>query len=410
MFRIRHVPPSLDKFFRPLTGHLHWHHDTYFRVLVVPIALMWGRRHVATLDRDLDPPLHRTRCTNFFLVERWDPEAARRQQAQEWLRALPPQRGEPLSRRSDASQQANRGHVRDAVAKMKDPTSDASMQGHQDVCRLLVFRQQVIPWGLRLSVKQAQGGAVGVPFRHTPALAAQLIRELQAPASVKVMVRCDAYSRCPTVVKACREQHCHLASTLKSPRRLFTHGWQRKAGRSGRNRFRRRRTATRVLVQPAGEGRSRDLDAGWLQGRKLGGLQVVFSRTGGARQIRGLVTDAPEVSAARLIQAYDRRWEIAPFFKARKPWLELGHAQKRPARAAVIHRHLVCFASALLTHRRMARRGAQGQRTRDKAANRSPATAQDQLRGLLWEDLVTYLKEQCHEKSALAARERLRVA
>jgi len=61
-------------------------------------------------------------------------------------------------------------------------------------------------------------------------------------------------------------------------------------------------------------------------------------------------------------------------------------------------------------HLRIARIGAQGQRTRDKAANLSTATAQDQLRGLLWEDLVTYLKEQRHEKSVLAELERLRVA
>ena len=98
------------------------------------------------------------------------------------------------------------------------------------------------------------------------------------------------------------------------------------------------------------------------------------------------------------------------FFKDRKQLLGLGHYQNRPYRAAVIHLQLVCFAYALLTHLRIARIGAQGQRTRDKAANLSTATAQDQLRGLLWEDLVTYLKEQCHEKSALAELERLRVA
>jgi IS4 transposase len=165
-----------------------------------------------------------------------------------------------------------------------------------------------------------------------------------------------------------------------------------------------------VLVKPHGEVRYRYLDAGWLQVSKLGGLHVVFSRKGAARKILGLVTDDPEVSAAGLIQAYDRRWEIEQFFKDSKQLLGLGHYQNRPYRAAVIHLHLVCFAYALLTHLRIARLGAQGQRTRDKAANLSTATAQDQLRGLLWEDLVTYLKEQCHEKSALAELERLRVA
>jgi hypothetical protein len=59
---------------------------------------------------------------------------------------------------------------------------------------------------------------------------------------------------------------------------------------------------------------------------------------------------------------------------------------------------------------RIARPGARGQWRRDKAADLSNAAAQDQLRDLLWEDLVAYLEEQCHEKSVLAELERLRVA
>jgi hypothetical protein len=86
---------------------------------------MWGRRNVANLYRYLDTPLHRTRFNNFFLVERWDPEAALRQKAQELLRALHPQRGETRSLLIDDSKQAKRGQVMDAVATMKDPTSDA---------------------------------------------------------------------------------------------------------------------------------------------------------------------------------------------------------------------------------------------------------------------------------------------
>ncbi len=90
MFRIIRVPPSLDKFFQPLQGHFHWDHFAYFRLLVLTIACMWGRRHVANLYRYLDTEHHRTRFNNFFLVERWDPEVALGQQAQALLRSLRP--------------------------------------------------------------------------------------------------------------------------------------------------------------------------------------------------------------------------------------------------------------------------------------------------------------------------------
>src|SRR5262245_53983045 len=96
MFRIIRVPPVLDKFFRPLRGHFHWDHFTYFRLLVVTMAFMWGRRNVANLYRYLDAPHHRTRFNNFFLVQRWDPEAVLRQQAQDLLRSLHLGNGETL--------------------------------------------------------------------------------------------------------------------------------------------------------------------------------------------------------------------------------------------------------------------------------------------------------------------------
>lgn len=410
MFRIIRVPPSLDKFFRPLHRHFHWNHFTYFRLLVLTMAFMWGRRNVANVCRYLDAAPHRTRFNNFFLVERWDAEAALRQKAQELLRALHPLPGDTLYLLIDDSKKAKRGKVMDAVAKMKDPTTDAYIRGHQYVCAILVYRHHVIPWGIRLYVKKTQCPAVGVPFQKTTELAAQLIREFKAPTGVKVMVLFDAYYLCHTVVKACRAQHFHFASTLKSNRCLFKHGWKLKAGRYGRNLCRRRRTTALVLVKPHGEVRYRYLDAGWLHVSNLGVLHVVFSRKGAARKALGLVTDAPELSAPGLVQAYDRRWEIEQWLKDTKQLLGLGHYQNRPYRAAVIHLHLVCFAYALLTHLRIERDGAQGQRTRKKAADLSTAAAQDQLRGVLWEDLMAYLKERCHETSLLAELARLRVA
>jgi hypothetical protein len=68
------------------------------------------------------------------------------------------------------------------------------------------------------------------------------------------------------------------------------------------------------------------------------------------------------------------------------------------------------FADALLTHRRIARTGAQCQRTRAKAAGISIAAVQDQLRSLLWEDLTTYLQEERLGQPVIQELERLRVA
>jgi hypothetical protein len=410
MFRIVRVPASLDKFFQPLQGHFHGDHFAYFRLLVLTFACLWGRRNVAHVYRYLDAVHHRTRFNNFFLVERWNPEAALRQQAQALLRGLHPGKRETISLIIDDSKTAKRGQTMDAIAKMKDPTTDASIRGHQYVCGTLLFRRHVIPWGIRLDVKQESCAMVGVPFQKTTQLAAHLIREFNAPTGVKVVVLCDAYYLCPTVVKACRDKRFHFASTLRSNRSLFKLGWQLKAGRYGRNQFRRRRTDTLVITKPHGSARYRFVDAGWLEVSKLGALHVVFSRQGTAKKILGLVTDAPQLSAADIIRTYDKRWTIEQWLKDTTQLLGLGQYQNRSYWAAVTHLPLVCFAYALLTHLRIARTGAQGHRTHDKAADVSTAAAQDQLRSLLWEDLIAYLKEERHGQPMLEELERLRVA
>jgi SRSO17 transposase len=410
MCRILRVPPSLDKCFQPLQGHFHWDQFADFRLVVLTIACMWGRRNVANLHRYLDTEHHRTRVNNFLLVERWDPDVALGQQAQALLRSLRPKTGETIYVVLDDSKKAKRGTTMDAVAKMQDSTTDAYIRGHQDVCAILVCRDHVIPFGIRLSVKQAYCPALGLPFRKTTALAAQLIREFKAPPGVKVVVLCDAYYRCPTVVKACREQHFHFASTLQSHRSLFKQAWKLKAGRYGRNLFRRRRTHTLALSKPHGPVHDRFVDAGWLQVSTLGPLHVVFSRKGTAKMILGLVTDAPTLAAPDIIRTYEKRWTIAQWIQDTKPRLGLGHYQNRSYWAAVTHLHLVCFAYALLTHLRIERHGAQGRRTRATAADLSTAMAQDQLRGLLWGDLIIYLKEKRHSPSVIEELERLRVA
>jgi hypothetical protein len=152
------------------------------------------------------------------------------------------------------------------------------------------------------------------------------------------------------------------------------------------------------------------VEAGWLGVSKLGPWPVVFSRKGTTNKLLGVVTDDPQLSAADIIRTDDKRWTIEPWLKDVKPLLGLGQYQNRSYGAAVTHLPLVCFAYALLTHLRIERIGAQGQRTRHKTAHVSTAVAQDQLRSWLWEDLMTYVQEECPDQAVSETLERLRVA
>jgi hypothetical protein len=121
------------------------------------------------------------------------------------------------------------------------------------------------------------------------------------------MVLFDAHYLCPTVVKACRATRFHCASTLKSHRSLFKQGWKLKAGRYGRNLCRRRRPDPLDLAKPYRPVHDRVVEAGWREVSPLGPLHVVFSRKRTAKTILGLVTDAPQLSAADVIRTYEKR-------------------------------------------------------------------------------------------------------
>jgi hypothetical protein len=125
------MPSALDPFFCAIKPHFRGDHWTYFRVLVLVIAVAWGRRHVANLYRYLDAPYHRRRFNNFFLVARWDPAAALRQQARELLQALHPQPGAMVSLVIDDATKAQRGTAMEAVAKRRETTTEADIRGQQ---------------------------------------------------------------------------------------------------------------------------------------------------------------------------------------------------------------------------------------------------------------------------------------
>lgn len=414
MFKIIRVPAILDSFFRSLTTEFHWDHFEYFRLLVLSIAVAWGRRNVSNLYRHLDADTHRTRFNNFFVVARWDGARCLRVKAGELLADLDLQTGDVVYLILDDSVSRKRGKQMEAVGYLHDPVSGRTVLGHQYVTAVIKARGHVIPFGIRLYVKKEHAkkkGAQGVKvaFRKLTELAADLIREFVPPAGVKVVVLFDSYYLCPKVVAACREQGFHYVSVLKRNRNLWKNGRKLKAGSYGLRTY--RRNPKQHLKNSGGNRKAHYylVDAGWMDVGDLGPHHVVFSRKGQDPSILGIVTDDRRLTARGMVCAYSERWGIEVFFKDAKQLLGLGQYQNGSYAAAVTHLHLVCFAYALLTHLRM--KGEKGKRKRNHAATwPSTSEAQNGLRRLVWRDLVDYLEELPSGTSFVKELERLLVA
>jgi SRSO17 transposase len=223
-----------------------------------------------------------------------------------------------------------------------------------------------------------------------------------------VVVLFDTYYLCRTVVKACRDRGFRFASTLKSNRNLWRRGRKLKAGPYGSTAYRRGRKRTLKLTRGKRTAHYRLVDADWMSVGDLGSLHVVFSRKNRGKKILGIVSDDPELSAEQIVEVYTHRWGIEVFFKDVKQHLGFGQYQNGSYRAAVTHLHLVCFAYALLTHLRI--EGAQGKRKKPNAATVSTSEAQNELRRLVWRDLVTHLEELPTGDAVIKELERLLIA
>ena len=404
MFRIKRVPENLTSFFASLKEHFHWDHFEYFRNLVLVIAVAYGRRNISNLYRQLEAERHRTRYNNFILLDRWGQEVCLGQKATELIVRLKPRRGERIFFIVDDSKHRKRGKHMDAVGWVHDPVTGKSVLGHLYVTAIVKFRGVIVPWGVRLYAKKEPCAQLGLPFGKTTELAAELIESFTPPEGVKVTVLFDSFYLCKTVVKACRAKGFRFASTLKANRNLFRGSRKLKAGSYGLRAYRRGTKKTLRL----GEATYCLVDAGWMGVGDLGPLHVVFSRKGKERKVLGIVSDDPELSAEGIVEVYTHRWSIEVFFKDVKQLMGLGQYQNGSYQAAVTHLHLVCFAYALLTHLRL--EGAQGKTKNRHAAAMSTSEAQNELRRLVWRDLVAYLQGLPDGGSVVKELERLFVA
>jgi SRSO17 transposase len=393
MFKIVRFPLKLKSFFSPLENQFHYNHFEHFQILVLLIAFSWGRRNVAALYRHLDSrnQPHRSRFNNFLSVDRCDYAAVLRLKAGELLALLAPAKGEIAELILDDSKKQKHGKQMEAVGWIKDPLSGKTIRGHQFVTATVCFCGYTIPFGIRLYIKKEDSRALGRPFKKTTELAAELIREFEAPQGVHVRVLFDSYYLCPVVVKECRKKGFRFVSTLKSNRNLFKNGRKHKTGKYGKNTFHNHPKKTVCIQKSTGSVKYTYVDAGWMDVGKIGKLYVVFSRKKADPKILGLVTDDPKLSACQIIQTYDDRWSIEVFFKDTKQLLGLGQYQNVSVEAAVTHLHLVCFAYALLTHIAITGEGAKGKRK--PVAQMSTAELQNELRRIVWDDLTVYLKQ-----------------
>ena len=407
MVTIGRIPHCLSSFFRPQRRHFSKPAWPHFWGLVMAIAM--GTEHtIERLNALLRGHGHRTNDGEFLWRSDFDEAGVLQGMALRLLNRIY-RPGEPIYFIVDDTQTLKRAKKMEAVGKLYHHASSTYGTGHTILKACLYHRGVTIPWGSWLYVKKEHAKALKVPFATLTELAAEAIRGLPLPPPMNVTVLFDAYYLCATVARAVEAKGWHYIGVVKSNRRFGTD-----------NRSHHLRTyAGNVLrrcgrwVKITGLHKTHSYRVARRTGtmKKLGEVQVVFSRRREDRKAIALVTNDLGRPARKVVADYLCRWAIELLIKDEKQHLGLGAYRVLRYRAVVRHLHLVDCAYACLTHLGMDAQRAQGHK-KNKTTLRLPTIRQlkAELRQAVWNEAVKNVVKVSHERPVIRRLEKLLAA
>jgi SRSO17 transposase len=407
MVTIGRIPRIAQAFFRPLRRHFARPAWDHFWGLVVAITVSHG----STIDRlakMLRGSTHRTNHGEFLWRSDWSESAVMQQIALDLLRSLHRKNGGPCYLILDDTQTLKRAKKMDGVGKLFHHATGKYGTGHTILKVCLHYRGVTIPWGSWLWLKRPDARKLDRPFLKLTQLAAMAVHNADLPKDLKVVVLFDCYYLCPVVVDACQCRGWHYVGVGKSNRNFTVDGSKRRLDRYGANVVRRSGRWHRVQGLRTTRPYRLASRTGWM--KKLGEVQVVFSRRRGERKVLALVTDDLRASARKVVADYLKRWAIELLIKDEKQQLGLGDYRVRRYRAVVRHLHLVDVAYACLTHLGLQDLGAQGRKKRTKVLHLPPIShLKTRMRQLVWREAIEDVVKNTDDKRVIRRLERLLV-
>jgi SRSO17 transposase len=408
MLTIGRMPAKCKGFFKGLQDHFAGPAWGHFWGLVLAMTIAPASTTIDQLTRLLRGSTHRTNHGEFLWRSHWNESWALQQIALDTLKRLRRKRDPRCYFILDETQTLKRAKKMAAVRKLYHHASGKYGTGHTMVKACLYYRGVTIPWGLALCLTPQDAKKHGQAFRKQTELAADLIRDAQLPADLQVTVLFDAYYLCPVVTEACRERGWHYIGVGKSNRNFTVDGRPHKLERYGRNVLRHGHWHRIPGLRSAGRY---CLASRIGTMKKLGPVQVVFSRRRNERKMVALVTDDLRASMSSIVADYLKRWAVELLIKDEKQQLGLGDYRVLRYRAVVRHLHLVDIAYACLTRLAIDGQDEQGQRQRQNVLRLPPISqCKARMRQIVWQEAMQDVIKHTHEKPVLRRLEKLLAA
>ena len=221
-----------------------------------------------------------------------------------------------------------------------------------------------------------------------------------------VTVLFDSYYLCGTVARAVSAKGWHYISVAKKNRKFQHESRSHPIGKYGPNVIGRSGKWMKITGLQKTHCYRVARRTGTM--KKLGEVQVVFSRRRGDRKAIALVTNDLARPARKVVADYLRRWSIELLIKDEKQHLGLGAYRVLRYRAVVRHLHLVDCAYACLTRLALNEQSAQGHQQTKQVLSLPPISQlKAKMRQVVWNEAVKDVVKVSHEKPVIRRLEKL---
>jgi SRSO17 transposase len=347
---ISHLPAFLKPFFRSVCASMTRPQRAHLWALVLALALNLRTSKLTHLARLLPFSTHRTRHGAFLASDGFDSPRLLRETVARLIKRLNPRAGETIELILDDHRIAKRGKKMDRLSKIWDHKEQKFVHGHIVLFAAICFRGVVMPLRLHLWKPKGQSGP---RYRKLTDLAAEMIRQFDVPAGLKVRVLFDAFYLSPVVVKACEKREFAWFSVAARNRCLRREGEKGRGKKIGDFAPGLLRHHGRCVHMKRSRGVAK-LKIASVNGHlsRIGQVRMVISKRPHEtwNSTIAIVTNAAGMDARAIVAAYERRWNIEVMFKDLEQSLGLGEYQMLHERAIVNHQHLICLAHLMLTH------------------------------------------------------------
>ena len=325
-----------------LFSDIQWLH---FKSLLVSLLLTPHKKTITGMTKVLDFGTHRSKHNAFLINHSLKIHKALNYYAMMILSLLY-RPGEPVYLIVDDSSNKKTGkHIQGAYTFF-DHLTKRFVLGQQIVCSIIHYRGFTIPYDFDVYISKKHSSELGIKFRKKTDIALEQIKSFEADSNQKVYVLADSYYATQPIMNYCRDNNLYFVSTIRYNRVFYIKGHKTNASKYLKYTIKNFKQSQKVTIgKKTYKAVSRKVDL------KTGGAaKLVFTKHSAHCTAMVLVTTCTALPFDKIIEAYQKRWNIETFFKMSKQHLGFNSYQSRELPAIESSIALSMLSYNLLTH------------------------------------------------------------